>query len=104
MRLWVHDPMWHLYNAAMSSDFPGPAWPESRANGLGFRASGLKIQGPRPRPMASESFGFSWPAKCGLRFFRLASHSFYIKPALSQLNTVTVVTRNTNNNSVAILP
>ena len=86
------------------SDLPGPAWPESRENGLAFRASGLEIQGPRPPPMASESFGFLWPAKRGLIFFRLASHGLYVKPALSQLNIVTVVARNANNNSVPILP
>lgn len=54
--------------------------------------------------MASESFGFLWPAKRGLIFFRLASHGFYVKPALSQLNIVIVVARNANNNSVPILP
>ena len=78
----------------VTSDLPGPAWPESQENGLAFRASGLKIREPRPPSMASESFGLSWPAKCGFFGFWPASHSSYIKPALSRLDIMAVVTRN----------
>ena len=67
---------------------------------LGPRASKSRGQGHVLWPLrVSASHGLQ---NAALGFFRLASHGFYVKPALSQLNTATVVTRNANNNSVAI--